>query len=109
MKKMIYIAIISCLVSCSCIYYLFFQASKYRDKVEAFQLEIQNRRIKVETMRKELSLMFWDKKNQVSKYYIGGVLDTLDHETGVKTDQQFLGWVLAKRQVNKAKKAEGRE
>ena len=100
---MFWFGIISCLVAVACLVLLIFNSSKLNGEKESLLLAQADRNAKVGFMHRELTKMFWDKKNQVSKYYLGGMLDAMENEMGTKPYPQFLGWRMAQKQANRRK------
>jgi hypothetical protein len=100
---MMWFGIGGCLVALACIILLFMAGSKSREKIEFLLLAAQERRVKVEFMLRELDEVF--KENDYKKKtYLCGILDTLAWVNGDKQDDNFQGWVLAKKNVNRKEK-----
>lgn len=89
------------IILCSiCIFFLAWSNHTQAKKTAVFTQVAMDHRAKAEFMIRELGDIF-TKNNYKNKTYLCGILDGLAWEVGEKTDDQFTGWVMAMKHVNR--------
>ena len=101
--KMLYVALIALLIVVGVLFWQYRESTKKDIQIRELTYRINKKQVKVEFMLWELNEVYRTKDFKKATFLLG-IIDTLEWFNGDRMDEQFTGWVLAKKNVNKKSK-----